>query len=60
MMVSMVTMPAVVRGPRVVVSAVIWIAPIIAVIAAWVISVVTRITVVAVCGESDSDGSDPD
>jgi len=53
---TMNPVPAVViRTPTVVVSAVIWIAPVIAVIAAWVITV-------PVCGitESDSDSSDPD
>jgi hypothetical protein len=54
----------VVRPPRVIIRSVIWRAPVIAVVAAWVITIISRISVVAVtiCGitEADSDSSDPD
>ena len=53
--------PVVVRPPRVVIGSVIWRTP---VVAAWVITIISRISVVAVtiCGitEADSDSSDPD
>jgi len=44
MLVVMVTMDSVVvRGPSIVISAVIWIAPVIVVIAVWVIPIIPRV-----------------
>ena len=54
----------VVRPPAVVISAIIRIPPVIAVITAWIITVIPRIAVIAISvrgvTESDSDSSDPD
>ena len=58
------SMAAVVVRPSSVIRSVIWRTPVIAVIATWVITIVSRISVVAVpvrwVTESDPDSSDPD
>jgi len=61
-LVMLVTSMAIVIGPPTVVGSIIWVTPVIAVIAARVVAI-SRISVVAVsvCGitEADSDSSDP-
>jgi hypothetical protein len=64
LVVAVSSVAAVVRAPSVVIASVVWRTPIIAVIAAWAIAIIARVTVIAVpicrVTESDSDWSDPD
>jgi len=62
--VNSVAAVVVVRPPSVVIASVIWRTPVVAVIAAWVIAIRARVTVIAVpvgrVTESNSYSSDPD
>jgi hypothetical protein len=50
----------IVRPPSVVIASVIRIATVVAVIAPWVVSIVTRITAISVCRVTESDSYSPD